>query len=68
MAQPVSEEKVLEILGVMPMSRRELAREFGVPWQDGTLNAVLMALLRTKVIDLVGGSYPERWRLTKENE
>ena len=65
MAQPVSEEKVLELLGVMPMSRRELAREFGVPWQDGTLHNALMTLFRRHAIEADGEGYPERWRVAK---
>lgn len=64
--RPVTESDVRCLLDIRPLSRRELAREFGVPWQDPTLNAVLMALLRAKVIDIMDGSYPERWRLTKQ--
>lgn len=59
----ITEARVLELLTVMPMSRRELAREFSVPWQSGELNAALMALVRRGEIDLQDDSYPERWAL-----
>lgn len=35
----VTVKAVVELLQVQPLSRRELAREFNVPWQSGELNA-----------------------------
>ena len=61
----VTDSAVTGLLAIMPMSRRELARELGIPWHDQGLNAVLMELFRRGVIESAGDGYPERWRLTQ---
>ena len=64
MSRTVKESDVRELLAIQPLSRRELARELGVEWQDATLGAVIASLDRAREVDLMEG-YPERWTLLK---
>ena len=66
MARVITEGDVLALLEHMrPMSRRELARELGVPWMDASLAGAIAALDHKGKIDLDVTSHPERWHLTK---
>lgn len=64
MSRTVKEQDVRTLLSIQPMSRRELARELGVEWQDATLGAVIASLDRAREVDLMDG-YPERWALKR---